>query len=211
MKNSFSSLLLFFVLFLNMQAARSIAQNGRVIKLGDKPVAADCDSAILLKIFKRTSYGMTTEPFGYGTKQEIVSRKKNSNVAFEKEHNSAWYLLRFYFDGEIVFELTPKDSSNDYDFILYQYTDSNFCSLLAQNKATVVRSNIRRNDTLTKGRTGLSKDAVNEIVNKAEAAGATVLDPATDYGFMYQHSFDDLDGHHWEFMWMDPNSAQASS
>jgi len=56
-----------------------------------------------------------------------------------------------------------------------------------------------------------SKDAVNEIVNKAEAAGATVLDPATDYGFMYQHSFDDLDGHHWEFMWMDPNSAHASS
>lgn len=56
-----------------------------------------------------------------------------------------------------------------------------------------------------------SKDAVNEIVNKAEAAGATVPDPATDYGFMYQHSFDDLDGHHWEFMWMDPNSAQASS
>jgi predicted lactoylglutathione lyase len=22
---------------------------------------------------------------------------------------------------------------------------------------------------------------------------------------MYQHSFDDLDGHHWEFVWMDPN------
>jgi predicted lactoylglutathione lyase len=50
-----------------------------------------------------------------------------------------------------------------------------------------------------------SKDAVNEIVGRAEAAGATISDPATDYGFMYQHSFDDLDGHHWEFMWMDPN------
>ncbi|MEO6523886.1 MAG: VOC family protein [Mucilaginibacter sp.] len=50
-----------------------------------------------------------------------------------------------------------------------------------------------------------SKDAVNEMVNKAEAAGATIPNPATDYGFMYQHSFADLDGHHWEFMWMDPN------
>lgn len=49
-----------------------------------------------------------------------------------------------------------------------------------------------------------SKDAVNEMVNKAEAAGATIPNPATDYGFMYQHSFADLDGHHWEFMWMDP-------
>lgn len=50
-----------------------------------------------------------------------------------------------------------------------------------------------------------SKEAVNEMVSKAEAAGATIPNPATDYGFMYQHSFDDLDGHHWEFAWMDPN------
>jgi predicted lactoylglutathione lyase len=50
-----------------------------------------------------------------------------------------------------------------------------------------------------------SKDAVNEMVDKAEAAGATIPNPASDYGFMYQHSFEDLDGHHWEFIWMDPN------
>lgn len=52
-----------------------------------------------------------------------------------------------------------------------------------------------------------SKDAVNEMVDKAAAAGATIPNPATDYGFMYQHSFADLDGHHWEFVWMDPNGA----
>lgn len=51
-----------------------------------------------------------------------------------------------------------------------------------------------------------SKDAVNEMVNKAVAAGATIPNPASDYGFMYQHSFDDLDGHHWEFVWMNPNA-----
>ncbi len=49
-----------------------------------------------------------------------------------------------------------------------------------------------------------TKDEVNTIVNKAEAAGATIPDPATDHGWMYQHSFDDLDGHHWEYCWMDP-------
>ncbi|WPU97801.1 hypothetical protein SNE26_17375 [Mucilaginibacter sp. cycad4] len=48
------------------------------------------------------------------------------------------------------------------------------------------------------------KDAINEMVDKAEA-GATMSNPASDYGFMYQHSFEDLDGHHWEFIWMDPN------
>ena len=54
-----------------------------------------------------------------------------------------------------------------------------------------------------------SKDAVNEMVDKALAAGATVPNPASDYGFMYQHSFADLDGHHWEFVWMNPEGASA--
>jgi predicted lactoylglutathione lyase len=49
-----------------------------------------------------------------------------------------------------------------------------------------------------------SKADVNAMVHKAEAAGATIPNPATDYGFMYQHSFADLDGHHWEYVWMDP-------
>lgn len=28
-----------------------------------------------------------------------------------------------------------------------------------------------------------------------------------DYGFMYGRSFNDLDGHIWEIMWMDASSA----
>jgi predicted lactoylglutathione lyase len=30
---------------------------------------------------------------------------------------------------------------------------------------------------------------------------------AMDHGFMYGWSFYDLDGHHWEVLWMDPNAA----
>jgi predicted lactoylglutathione lyase len=52
-----------------------------------------------------------------------------------------------------------------------------------------------------------TKNAVDEMVSKAEAAGGTIPNPASDYGFMYQHSFEDLDGHLWEFVWMDPNGA----
>jgi predicted lactoylglutathione lyase len=50
-----------------------------------------------------------------------------------------------------------------------------------------------------------SRNAVDEMVSKAQAAGATIPNPATDHGFMYQHSFEDLDGHLWEFIFMDPN------
>ena len=31
-----------------------------------------------------------------------------------------------------------------------------------------------------------------------------------DYGFMYGRSFNDLDGHIWEIIWMDPQSIQKS-
>lgn len=53
-----------------------------------------------------------------------------------------------------------------------------------------------------------SRAAVDEMVKKAVAAGGThAMDPL-DHGFMYGWSFYDVDGHHWEVMWMDPAAAQ---
>ncbi len=52
-----------------------------------------------------------------------------------------------------------------------------------------------------------SKDKVNEMVDKAIAAGATEAREPMDYGFMYARSFNDPDGHVWEVMWMDMNAA----
>lgn len=48
-----------------------------------------------------------------------------------------------------------------------------------------------------------SKEAVDEIVNKAVAAGAKEPRPAQDYGWMYYRHFEDLDGHAWEVLHMD--------
>jgi predicted lactoylglutathione lyase len=49
-----------------------------------------------------------------------------------------------------------------------------------------------------------SRAAVDALVNQAIAAGGShAMDPM-DHGFMYGWSFYDLDGHHWEVMWMDP-------
>jgi predicted lactoylglutathione lyase len=44
---------------------------------------------------------------------------------------------------------------------------------------------------------------VDELANKAIAAGASESRPAEDLGFMYQRSFQDLDGHIWEVFYMD--------
>ena len=43
-----------------------------------------------------------------------------------------------------------------------------------------------------------SRKAVDVMVDKALAAGASEPQPARDYGFMYQRGFQDLDGHLWE-------------
>jgi predicted lactoylglutathione lyase len=49
-----------------------------------------------------------------------------------------------------------------------------------------------------------SRDDVDAIVGRAQAAGGTVDPcPKQDYGFMYGRSFEDPDGHIWEVMWMD--------
>jgi uncharacterized protein len=53
-----------------------------------------------------------------------------------------------------------------------------------------------------------SRDAVDDIVGKADAAGgAADPSPKQDYGFMYGRSFEDPDGHIWEVMWMDVEAA----
>lgn len=51
-----------------------------------------------------------------------------------------------------------------------------------------------------------SKEKVDELVKKAvDAGGFTYADPK-DYGWMYYHSFVDLDGHQWELMFLDESA-----
>lgn len=53
-----------------------------------------------------------------------------------------------------------------------------------------------------------SREAVDAVLERALAAGATEPKPAQDYGFMYSRGFEDLDGHHWDYLWMDPSNVQ---
>jgi uncharacterized protein len=53
-----------------------------------------------------------------------------------------------------------------------------------------------------------SRAEVDEMVNKAITAGGKHALDRQDHGFMYGWSFYDLDGHHWEAIWIDPKSVQ---
>ncbi len=50
-----------------------------------------------------------------------------------------------------------------------------------------------------------SRQKVDDMVRKAMAAGGIPSNESKDYGFMYQHGFQDLDGHLWELVFMDPS------
>ncbi|MEU9341795.1 VOC family protein [Streptomyces sp. NPDC048278] len=54
-----------------------------------------------------------------------------------------------------------------------------------------------------------SREKVDDLVAKAVAAGGTANDDVQDQGFMYGRSFEDLDGHSWEVVWMDPAAVQG--
>ena len=47
-----------------------------------------------------------------------------------------------------------------------------------------------------------SRSQVEDLVAKAVAAGGSIYANPKDYGFMYQHSFADPDGHQWELIHM---------
>lgn len=48
-----------------------------------------------------------------------------------------------------------------------------------------------------------SRQEVEKTVAKAKELGASIYAEPADHGWMYQHSFADLDGHQWELAYMD--------
>jgi predicted lactoylglutathione lyase len=53
-----------------------------------------------------------------------------------------------------------------------------------------------------------SKGEVDQLVRNAVSSGGKTYAQAKDHGFMYQHGFEDPDGHIWEVLWMDPKAVQ---
>lgn len=48
-----------------------------------------------------------------------------------------------------------------------------------------------------------SRQKVDEMIKAAVEAGGSLYNEPADHGWMYYHSFADLDGHQWEIMYAD--------
>jgi predicted lactoylglutathione lyase len=51
-----------------------------------------------------------------------------------------------------------------------------------------------------------NREHVNDMVRKAVGGGGTTYNEPQDHGFMYGHGFQDLDGHIWEVIYMEPSA-----
>lgn len=56
-----------------------------------------------------------------------------------------------------------------------------------------------------------NRTQVDEMVRQAVAAGGNTYNEPQDYGFMYAHGFQDLDGHIWELMYMEPSAINSEA
>jgi predicted lactoylglutathione lyase len=53
-----------------------------------------------------------------------------------------------------------------------------------------------------------SREDVDAFADTALRTGGTKANEPMDHGFMYGRSFNDLDGHLWEVMWMSPEAVE---
>jgi predicted lactoylglutathione lyase len=53
-----------------------------------------------------------------------------------------------------------------------------------------------------------SREGVDAFADAALAAGASPANDPMDHGFMYARSFNDLDGHVWEVIWMSSEAVE---
>lgn len=131
---------------------------------------------------------------------------------------------------KIFVNLAVRDLKKSMDFFTKlgftfnpQFTDENAACMIVSPEAfvmllrepyfkTFTKKEICNTGKQTEGLFALSCNSraeVDQMVQTALASGGSnALDPK-DHGFMYNWSFYDPDGHHWEVMWMDPKAVAA--
>jgi predicted lactoylglutathione lyase len=99
-----------------------------------------------------------------------------------------------------------------------QFTDENATRMIVSDQASVMLvvepffkgfiephdiADTSRSREVIVGLSAESREQVDDLTEKALAAGAQALGEPEDEGFMYMRGFRDLDGHQWSFIHMD--------
>lgn len=128
----------------------------------DLRLAVDCSDAT--EIAPKGSYLFAESPKGYGRSLEIRGNDIRNPLYFQRENNTAWFWFEALTDDLLVFRIYPKDTTADFDFMLFEYTDEDFCTNMVSKKVKPIRSNISRFNPQELSVTGLSAGAKDDFV-----------------------------------------------
>lgn len=111
--------------------------------------------------------------------------------------------LGFEFNAQFTDENATSMIVNDDAYVMLlvedfykSFTDKALADATTQSEALIcISANSRRE--------------VDDLVNNALAAGGRPAGEPMDQGPMYGRSFQDLDSHHWEVVYMDPSALDA--
>lgn len=169
-------------------------------------VFSDCAQARVIRIGSPIKIGPTIAPASCGANNEISHSKQGSKFVFETEHHSAWYRLDIAISGHLCFDIIPKNSKDDYDFMLFK-AGKNFCDSLHNNKIKPLRACISRDKEEIEGITGLNNKAKKELVK--EGVGDSYVKPLAvvqgeTYYLVLDNVYDKGDGHSISFYFSEP-------
>jgi predicted lactoylglutathione lyase len=132
---------------------------------------------------------------------------------------------------KIFVNLSVKDLKKSVDFFSElgfefnaQFTDENAtCMIISENIFVMLLvedffktftkkeiSDATKSTEVIVALSAASREQVDELVNKALAAGGKASNDPMDHGFMYGWSFQDIDGHLWELIYMDDSAVQQA-
>ena len=107
----------------------------------------DCLFAIPLSVDH--TFGPTTAPQGAGRIMEVMADKRHPNLP-EFEHNSVWYKFTVPYNGKLDIAVTQLNVADDYDMVVYKYTDAYFSNHIQCNKVLPVAVNLSSVDSKKK-------------------------------------------------------------
>ena len=125
--------------------------------------SSDCFFAVNLPL--DSAFGPTEPLQGFGYVNEIHRDAQTKNV-FDGEHNSVWYKIDCPYSGKLIIDVIPKSETDDYDMLVYKYTDKYFCNRVEKNRVKPVRSIMSALNPENKGKTGLSLTGISANLTK---------------------------------------------
>ena len=104
----------------------------------------DCIFAISLDVDR--AFGPTKAPVGAGRVMEVMADQRHPNLP-EFEHNAVWYKFKVPYNGQLDIAVTQTNLADDYDMLVYKYTDVYFSNHVQCNKVLPVAINMSSVDT----------------------------------------------------------------